>query len=126
MPTPTQVVIFGASGDLTLRKLIPALAGLEDDGKLPADLEVVGGARSEQTDDEYCVLAWEWMPEGLRPAFDRIASRIHYLAGSTTRSEDLAQLRSKLDETLSGESAGRLFYFLLKFDLFPVIVKVLG
>jgi glucose-6-phosphate 1-dehydrogenase len=53
MPQPCTVVIFGASGDLTYRKLIPALYNLAADGDLPAALSVVGFARREKTDDSF-------------------------------------------------------------------------
>jgi glucose-6-phosphate 1-dehydrogenase len=49
MPQPCTVVIFGASGDLTFRKLIPALYNIAADGDLPAALSVVGFARREKT-----------------------------------------------------------------------------
>jgi glucose-6-phosphate 1-dehydrogenase len=53
MPQPCTVVIFGASGDLTYRKLIPALYNLAADGDLPAALAVVGFARREKTDESF-------------------------------------------------------------------------
>jgi len=53
MPQPCTVVIFGASGDLTYRKLIPALYNIASDGDLPAALSVVGFARREKTDDSF-------------------------------------------------------------------------
>ena len=52
-PQPCTVVIFGASGDLTYRKLIPALYNLAADGDLPTGLTVVGFARREKTDDQF-------------------------------------------------------------------------
>ncbi len=53
MPQPCTVVIFGATGDLTHRKLIPALYNIAADGDLPSDLTVVGFARREKTDEEF-------------------------------------------------------------------------
>ena len=47
------VVIFGASGDLTKRKLVPALYALAAEGSLPAGFTVVGAGRSEMTDEEF-------------------------------------------------------------------------
>ena len=52
-PESCTLVIFGATGDLTHRKLIPALYNLAVDGDLPAGLRVVGFARREKSDDEY-------------------------------------------------------------------------
>ena len=53
MPQPCTVVIFGASGDLTYRKLIPAIYNIAADGDLPAALSVVGFARREKTDAQF-------------------------------------------------------------------------
>src|SRR5579864_8220891 len=53
LPQPCSVVIFGASGDLTYRKLIPALYNLAADGDLPSSLTVVGFARREKTDEQF-------------------------------------------------------------------------
>lgn len=53
LPDPCTVVIFGATGDLTQRKLIPALYNIAADGDLPAALTVVGFARREKTDPQF-------------------------------------------------------------------------
>ena len=52
-PVPFCVVIFGASGDLTKRKLVPALYALAAEGALPAGFTVVGAGRSEMSDEEF-------------------------------------------------------------------------
>ena len=52
-PPPAAVVIFGATGDLTKRKLVPALYALAVDGLLPEHFTVIGAARSELTDDQF-------------------------------------------------------------------------
>src|ERR1700719_356342 len=53
VPQPCSVVIFGATGDLTHRKLIPALYNLAADGELPPAVTVIGFARREKSDDEF-------------------------------------------------------------------------
>src|ERR1700722_11324137 len=53
VPQPCTVVIFGATGDLTHRKLIPALYNLAADGDLPSSLTVVGFARRDKTDGQF-------------------------------------------------------------------------
>ena len=50
---PTTMVIFGASGDLAQRKLLPALYNLAHEGALPERFNLIGAARREQTDDEF-------------------------------------------------------------------------
>src|SRR3954462_7153286 len=53
VPQACTIVIFGATGDLTHRKLIPALYNIAADGELPPELAVVGMARRPKTDDEF-------------------------------------------------------------------------
>src|SRR5215204_1978486 len=50
---PSSIVIFGASGDLTARKLIPALYHLHAERQLPEPLRIIGFARREKTDDSW-------------------------------------------------------------------------
>ena len=50
---PTSIVIFGASGDLTKRKLIPALYSLDIQDLLPERFAIVGVSRTEMTDDKF-------------------------------------------------------------------------
>src|SRR6478752_1054123 len=52
-PTPTALVIFGASGDLTRRKLLPAVYHLSRGQRLPARFSVIGVARTPMTDDQF-------------------------------------------------------------------------
>src|SRR5471030_2853160 len=53
VPQPCSVVIFGATGDLTHRKLIPALYNLAADGDLPPAVAVIGFARREKSDEDF-------------------------------------------------------------------------
>ena len=53
VPQPCAIVIFGATGDLTHRKLVPALYNLAADGELPPAVTIVGFARRPKTDDEF-------------------------------------------------------------------------
>src|ERR1700751_703838 len=53
VPQPCSVVIFGATGDLTHRKLMPALYNLAADGDLPPAVTVIGFARRPKTDDDF-------------------------------------------------------------------------
>src|SRR3954464_10077926 len=53
VPQPCSIVIFGATGDLTHRKLVPALYNLAADGDLPAGLNVVGFARRDKPDETF-------------------------------------------------------------------------
>src|SRR5215469_11222114 len=56
---PTALVIFGATGDLAHRKLLPALYNLAHEGSLPERFELIGVARSEMNDEEFREMARE-------------------------------------------------------------------
>lgn len=123
---PSQVVVFGASGDLTLRKLMPALASLAGKGRPPAGFSVVGVARREKSDDGFRAEIREMMPPDLHAAFDALAPRISYVQGDVGEREDLERLSARLDELPGGREAGRLFYLSLKPDLFAPTVALLS
>src|SRR5437868_7308235 len=53
VPQPCSIVIFGATGDLTHRKLLPALFNLAADGELPPAVSVIGFARRPKSDDDF-------------------------------------------------------------------------
>jgi glucose-6-phosphate 1-dehydrogenase len=84
---PCTIVIFGASGDLTSRKLIPALFRLFRDGQLPDPFRIVGVARREKTDDSWRAelkAAFDALargPQVERSTWDTFASRISYCRG---------------------------------------------
>ena len=88
VPDPFVLVIFGASGDLTRRKLIPAVYGLFRDGLLPAEFSLIGYARSEKTDESFRAEMHEATRKFVRSGpFDEktwqaFASRTRYHTGS--------------------------------------------
>ncbi len=115
---PAQVVIFGASGDLTLHKLMPALASLTGKDRPRGGFSVVGVSRSPRTDEAYRAELGEKMPDDLKEAFAKLAPRVFYCQGDVEQPDDLARLSKRLDELPGGDKAGRLFYLSLKPDLF--------
>ena len=126
MAQPSQVIIFGASGDLTARKLIPALASLASKKKPEAGFSVMGCARRPKTDDQWRAELREAMPPELRPAFDRLAPDVHYMSVDAEKQDDLARLSAALDALPGGKQAGRLFYLSLKPELFGPTVQALN
>ncbi len=129
---PITLVIFGASGDLTRRKLVPALASLHSKGSLPANLNILGVARSELDDEGFRAILEEFLGgEGMtRPSpgqWAEFSSRIHYTHGDVTSSDDLAQVKAKLAE-IEGEAAGcsRLYYLSLAPYLYRHAINGLG
>src|ERR1700737_3252807 len=118
VPQPCSVVIFGATGDLTHRKLIPALYNLATDGELPPAVAVIGFARREKTDDEFRKELEEATRKFSRqPVRDEIwktfAQAIFYHQsdfGDEPGYKTLAAKLNKIDKE-RGTRANRLFYF---------------
>src|SRR6516225_12224740 len=84
---PTSLVIFGASGDLAHRKLLPALYNLAHDGSLPERFELIGVARREQAHEDFAAAARESIERfsRTRPDPDVLAgllSNVRYVSGT--------------------------------------------
>jgi len=110
-------VIFGASGDLTRRKLIPALYNLEADGLLHPDMQVIGFARSPKTSDQFRAemraAAGEFSRETVDDAlWERFAPRLHYVSGKYDEAAGFARLEKFLDRLEPGCRAGGYLYYL--------------
>jgi len=117
MPPTTFLVIFGASGDLTRRKLVPALFGLHRKGRLPPGFRLVGAARSPGDDEGFRAQSLQGLKEFAPSAFEveawaSFASRLHYLGGDFAMPDEVRRLDRFLASLSDGE-AGRnlLFYF---------------
>ncbi len=107
---PTVVVIFGASGDLTARKLLPALYNLAHDNLLPADFHLVGFSRSPLPDAEFRALATNAITDYSRrttlPAvLDSLAARLTYVAGGYDEPGAFARLAARVAEIERGFGA---------------------
>src|SRR6188508_2726138 len=134
MPEPCTMVICGATGDLTERKLGPALYNLLLGGFLPPEFTVVGFARREMSHDAFR----EHLREGVdrysrnRPIKESIwesfAQGIQYHHGSFDDPEAWASLSSLLDriDRDRGTAGNRLFYLAVPPTLYPMIVHQLG
>jgi len=123
---PEQIIIFGASGDLTRRKLIPALSTLDADGLPPGGYSILGVSRTPMTNQSFRSHLADGLPENLRAAFDRLAPRIFYHAADTSDPQAIAELSERLDALPGGRASGRLFYLSLKPELFATVVDGLG
>jgi glucose-6-phosphate 1-dehydrogenase len=124
---PSVLVIFGASGDLTSRKLMPALAELIDRGFLPPEFSVVGVARTEMTDDDFrsrMAAAVENAPASWIEA----TKRFRYVTGEYTADSTFAQLTEIINEleVSLGGVCNRLYYFAAPPSTFPVLINSLG
>jgi glucose-6-phosphate 1-dehydrogenase len=130
---PTVVVIFGASGDLTARKLIPAVYNLSYDNLLPADFFLIGYGRTAIPDDEFKKLAADAIKEfsrrELKPdVWERIANHTSYVAGGYDEKPAFDRLAQHIDEIEKqlGRDVQTLFYISTPPNVFGPILKTLG
>ena len=130
---PTVVVIFGASGDLTARKLIPAVYNLGVDNLLPADFHLVGYGRKPIPDDEFRALAADAIREFSRrelkaDVWDRVAANATYVAGGYDDQAAFDRLAAHIDgiEKGLGREVQRLFYISTPPSVFAPIIRNLG
>jgi glucose-6-phosphate 1-dehydrogenase len=134
IPEPATIVIFGASGDLTKRKLVPALYSLARDRLLPARLAVVGYARKQFTDDTFRDEMRKGCDEFARrrpvdaELWDTFAHQLFYQEGNyddPAAYEALKQRLEEIDKTL-GLPGNRVFYLSTPPASFATVVKHLG
>jgi glucose-6-phosphate 1-dehydrogenase len=98
MDKAATLLLFGATGDLARRMLLPSLYGLDADGLLPAGLAVVGTARTELDDGQFRERAREalrqFLPEGFYQddVAERFLKRLRYVAVDANRLEDFPKL----------------------------------
>jgi glucose-6-phosphate 1-dehydrogenase len=116
-PPSTAMIIFGATGDLTQRKLIPALYNLQLDGYLPPGFVVLGVARSELSDEEFRGRLFQSLKEHSRSVIDlalweTFSRHIFYQKLDLKDSSEYITLKKRLAKLASerGEDLNYLFY----------------
>src|SRR5437660_7073575 len=115
---PCIVVIFGASGDLTKRKLVPALYRLTQERLLPAEFAIVGFARSEMSHEDFrakmkdAILTYSEAKRIDEAVWDSFAKGIYYIAGDVNNSESYTKISQLLDQVdrERGTAGNRVFY----------------
>src|SRR6516162_9981524 len=114
-------VIFGGSGDLSRRKLIPALARLAALEYMPDQYAILGTSRSPMTDDAYRDLVRKSAQD---QQTDHFLPFVYYQAGDTTKPESFAALKARLEKLDRELSLGgnKLFYLAVAPDLVPELV----
>jgi glucose-6-phosphate 1-dehydrogenase len=129
---PCAIVIFGASGDLTHRKLIPALFDLFQEGLLSRHSAVVGFSRSPLTDDDFRRTAREGLEHYGSTVSERMWEEfkpsLHYMSGQFDDPASYATLRERLEriDAAHGTQGNRIFYLATPPELFQPITAQLG
>jgi glucose-6-phosphate 1-dehydrogenase len=134
MPTPLTVVIFGASGDLTSRKLVPSLFNLARKGRLPQEAVILGVSRSPFTDaqirDHFAPKVKEALTAAKEPWNDAdwaaFAKRLFYVSADVTQPDGTAPLKKWFVEHEGTAGGSRLYYLAVSPELYPELSTVLG
>jgi glucose-6-phosphate 1-dehydrogenase len=131
---PFAFVIFGASGDLSRRKLIPALYHLSTLGYLPQRYAVVGTARTAMTDEAFRKFVLDAIREhsteedsGISADAGGFLPHVYYQSGDTTKPQSVTALKARLDQLDKelGLRGNRLFYLAVAPDLVRGIIESL-
>src|SRR5205809_7854705 len=130
VPQPCSIVIFGATGDLTHRKLLPALYNLAADGELPPAVTVIGFARRPKSDDDFRKEMEEAVKKFSRQTvrdeiWKSFGQSIFYHQSDFSDESGFKSLAERLDkiDKERGTSGNRLFYFAVAPDQFEPILK---
>jgi glucose-6-phosphate 1-dehydrogenase len=129
---PCIMIIFGASGDLTRRKLIPSLFSLEASGLLSENFQVVGFARSPKSteafrDDMRTAVKEFSRSEFSEDLWNRFARRLSYVAGRYDNPDDYHRLRSHLGELKpTCEQMSFLFYLALPPHIMETVLTTMA
>jgi glucose-6-phosphate 1-dehydrogenase len=126
----TTIVIFGASGDLTNRKLVPALLNLYCKGRLPEAARIVGFARRPWDNGQFREVLLESAREYMGDAFESerwaaFAEKLFYVSGSINELDDFKKLDRHLI-ALEGGPANRLYYLSVGPALYEPAIRALA
>ncbi len=130
---PTSLVIFGGSGDLARRKLLPALYNLAHEGALPERFQLIGVSRSAVPDEEFRKQAHAAVAEFSRrepdpKVLEALFAEARYVSGSFDDDTMYPRLAEALDgfDAAAGQKLNRAFYLSTAPEFFPVIIDALG
>ena len=126
----TTIVIFGASGDLTARKLVPALFNNFKKKRLPANTKIIGFARTRFSDEEFREKMHEAIQKFAADDYDpnqwvEFSSSLYYLPGDINQKEHYFELDKKI-RAAAGTDCDRLYYLATAPRFYPTAVSFLG
>ena len=113
-----SMIIFGASGDLTKRKLMPALYSLYTNDRLEKSFSIIGAARTPYSDDEFRTYILEQMNEFVKSddrdekRFKDFVSHIYYQPTDPSKADDYLALKQKIQEVTSEEEPDNMLFYL--------------
>ena len=124
---PGGFIVFGASGDLTTRKLIPALANLFKRGLLNEGFFFLGCGRTEMSDDDFRKIAEE-SANGILADGEKFLSNFYYVSGDYGNDKFYGDIKNKLAELDKKytKKLGRIFYLSLPPMLYEEVIEHLG
>ncbi len=124
---PLALVIFGASGDLASRKILPALANLVERGRVADGFTVIGVARTEWTDAEFQATALRDVP-GAGARWKAVVERFRYVSGDYAASDTFDRVKRALDEAdrTFGTSGNRVYYLATVPQMFGPVAEALA
>ena len=130
---PCILVIFGATGDLTSRKLLPALYNLDHNGQLPAHFACVGFARRDKSNDDFRKEMFSAVKQFSRTtpsegdAWEDFSEQIYYHQSEFDNDEGYDSLNSFLKELDQkyGTKGNRVYYLSTQPSFFPLIIEKL-
>jgi len=133
-PEPATIVIFGGSGDLSKRKLVPALFELDAQGQLPPGTCIVGYARTGESDETWRAEMKQAVAEFARvkPVDDAkwksFESRLFFFRGDLNSGKSFGDLKTRLEtlEKERGTPGNRIFYLAIPPSMIGTVVKNLG
>ena len=129
---PCGVVIFGVTGDLARKKLMPAIYDLANRGMLPPTFALVGFARRDWADENFADVVYQAVKEHARTPFrqavwDRLAAGFRFVAGTFDDDDAFARLSKTLEDldTERGTGGNHAFYLSIPPAAFPVVCEKL-
>ncbi|MGH8980106.1 MAG: glucose-6-phosphate dehydrogenase [Acidimicrobiales bacterium] len=124
---PLVLVIFGASGDLTSRKILPALADLADRGRLADEFTVIGVARTEWSDEDFQRAALKDVPHA-GERWRSLVERFRYVPGEYAAPETFDRLKELLSEADQryGTAGNRVYYLATVPSVFAMVADALA
>lgn len=130
------MIIFGASGDLTKRKLIPALYSLYTNNRLQKDFSVIGAARTAYSDEEYRAYILEQMEEFVKTGdrdeahFKDFVTHLYYQPMDPSKADQYTTLKQKIQEVANEEQPDNMLFYLATppslYGVVPLHLKAVG